>query len=136
MWTPYFLSKVGFGAYSSTVSIMYPLMSCLSTLVSYSFTYCSNQVEKCLAAFFTFILGFEVCLLTLGDDQNDLVWYFICFGGIGLLVTPALSWVNGYQGALITEGNPILRNQVYFFENLARQLVALVWMLGIGYLGQ
>ena len=68
MWTPYFLSKVGFSSYISTVSIIYPLMSCLSSFVSYSFTYCSYHVEKWLMIFFIFILGFEVGLFTLGND--------------------------------------------------------------------
>ena len=68
MWTPYFLSKVGFSSYTSTVSLMYPLMSCLSALINFSFTYCSHHAEKWLMVFFVFILGFEVGLFFLGND--------------------------------------------------------------------
>ena len=42
----------------------------------------------------------EVLMLTLGEDKSDLIWYFICFGGIGLFTAPGLSWINGYEAAL------------------------------------
>lgn len=100
MWTPYYISVIGFDEASSTVSLMYPLMSCFSSItINYSFTYCTRKASYFVLLFFFLSIILEVVLLTLGEDQSDLIWYFICFGGIGLFTAPGLSC---YEAAALT----------------------------------
>ena len=53
---------------------------------------------------------------------------------IGVLYSPGLAIIQGSETAELTEGNPRLRDQVFAFEALARQLLITASMIVIGFL--
>ena len=82
-----------------------------------------NFLNVCLAINFAYI----------NADKINAPHYFIIIGGIGFLYGPGYSRVIGYDPANLTQGNPVLRNQIFFFEGFSRQVLGLVSMLVLGY---
>ena len=60
--------------------------------------------------------------------------HMLIVAGIGILYAPGLAIIQGSEVAELTEGNPVLRNQVFAFEIFSRQLLIIVSMALIGIL--
>ena len=135
LWMPFYFSQLGFAGHSSLISLMFPLLGMLSVLiVNYLFRYCERQTQHIVLGFNILTIGLEIALIILGDDESLVPVYATIVAGVGAFFGPGFAIAYGSEVAELTEGSPRLRNQVFFFEALARQVLIFVSMIVIGML--
>ena len=135
MWAPYYFSKIGFESQTTLISIMYPLLNCVSAIIfSFGFDQCLGRVPIIIIFCFMMNIVLWILLLFIGHDKGELVFQIFCFGGIGFFFAAGRSWINGYENAAFTEGNPTLRRQVILLSNNVKQIGNFISLLVIGFL--
>lgn len=73
-------------------------------------------------------------MLYLGYEKSNLVWYLILMGGFGFFISPGVTIITAVDIGTLTEGNPRLRKQVFFFEAMSRQVVMMIFNILVGWL--
>ena len=73
-------------------------------------------------------------LLNLGTDKSQTQLYMLVVGTISFCMAPSSARILGFEAAMLTQGNPSLRSQVYFLEALLRQIVLMISLFVMGFL--
>ena len=93
VWFPYYFSKLGYQEESSNISIMFPITSCLGTLVLGAF------VKKIPILHEVFISGFYIVnmavIISFLIIERSVPVYIILSGAMGFLI----SYGYGYQSS-------------------------------------
>ena len=135
MWAPYYFSKIGFDSQTTLISLMFPLLNCVSAVIfSFGFGHCQSKVPLILILCFFLGLILEIFLLFIGHDASDVFFQILCFGGAGFFFAAGRSWICGYEGAAFTEGNPVMRRQVILLSDYVKQIGNFISLLVIGVL--
>ena len=133
MWTPYYFTELGYVEQSSLISLMFPLMNCVSVLtINYGFSFCPSKVDICLLAFNLLTILIGATLAYLGNDESLAPVYLVLVMGLGFFSAPPCSQSGVYESTILTEGNRVLRTQIFLFQGLAVSFLDFISMLIVG----
>ena len=106
MWFPYYFSKLGFEKQSSTISIMYPIATCVGTILIGAFVNkFSSLLELCISGFYALNLGVIIYFLTIQPSEEAIPLYMVLTAAMGFFVSYGYSHTDSVEVAQLTEGN-------------------------------